>query len=51
VAAAVRMGLVKSEDIEKLISVVSAIPVDLDTEKLAEVVALVKVLANRIVMS
>jgi len=51
VATAVRMGLVKSEDIEKLISAVSAIPAEVDPEKLPEVIALVKFLANRIVMS
>jgi len=51
VATAVRMGLVKSEDIEKLISAVSAIPAEVDPEKLPEVIAWVKFLANRIVMS
>ena len=51
VATAVQMGLLRSEDVEKLISSVSMIPEDLDSEKLPEVVALVKVLADRIVMS
>jgi len=51
VATAVQMGLLRSEDVEKLISSVSMIPEDLDPEKLPEVVALVKVLADRIVMS
>jgi len=51
VATAVQMGLLKSEDVQKLISSVSMIPVDLDPEKLPEVIALVKVLADRIVMS
>gem|GEM_PF-6429640 len=51
VAVAVQMGLLKSEDVQKLISSVSMIPVDIDQGKLPEVVALVKVLADRIVMS
>lgn len=51
VATAVQMGLLKSEDVEKLISSVSMIPADFDPEKLPEVIALVKVLADRIVMS
>jgi len=51
VAVAVQMGLVRSEDVEKLISSVSMIPADLDPEKLPEVIALVKILADRIVMS
>ena len=51
VAVAVQMGLLKSEDVQKLISSVSMIPVDVDPGKLPEVVALVKVLAERIVMS
>jgi len=51
VATAVQMGLLRSEDVEKLISSVSMIPADLDPEKLPEVIALVKVLADRIVMS
>jgi hypothetical protein len=51
VAAAVQMGLLRSEDVQKLISTVSMIPDDVDPEKLPEVVALVKLLADRIVMS
>ena len=51
VATAVQMGLLKSEDVQKLISSVSMIPADVDPEKLPEVIALVKVLADRIVMS
>ena len=51
VATAVRMGLLRSEDVEKLISTVSIIPGDVDYEKLPEVIALVKILADRIVMS
>ena len=49
-AVAVQMGLVKSEDVGKLISSVSMIPVDIDDEKLPEVMDLAKVLADRIVM-
>ena len=51
VAVAAQMGLLKPEDVQKLISSVSMIPVDVDPQKLPEVIALVKVLANRIVMS
>lgn len=51
VATAVQMGLLKSEDLQKLISTVSMIPSDVDPEKLPEVIALVKILADRIVMS
>lgn len=51
VATAVQMGLVKPEEVQKLISTVSMIPADIDPEKLPEVMALVRVLADRIVMS
>jgi len=50
VAVAVQMGLLKPEDVQKLISAVSMIPTDVDPEKLPEVMALVRVLADRIVM-
>lgn len=50
VAAAVQMGVVKAEDVQKLISTVSAIPTDADPEKLHEVVGLVSLLVERIVM-
>jgi hypothetical protein len=50
VAAAVQMGLVKPEDVQKLISTVSAIPTNANPEKMPEVMALVRVLADRIVM-
>ncbi len=50
VATAVQMGLLKPEDVQKLISTVSTIPIDLDPSKLPEVTALVKLLAQRIVM-
>lgn len=51
VAVAVQMGLVKQEDVLKLISSVSGIPVDIKAEKLAEILPLVKALADRVVMS
>jgi hypothetical protein len=51
VAIAVQMGLLKPEEVKKLVSTVSMIPEDMDQEKLSEVLALVKVLVNRIVMS
>lgn len=51
IAVAVQMGLLKQEDVQKLISSVSAIPVDIEPEKLDEILPLVKMLANRIVMS
>ena len=50
VATAVQLGLVKPEEVEKLISAVSLIPADVDQEKLPEVMALVRLLASRIVM-
>jgi hypothetical protein len=50
VATAVQMGLLKPEEVQKLISTVSMIPADIDPEKLPEVMALVRVLADRIVM-
>ena len=50
VATAVQMGLLRAEDVQKLISTISMIPTDVDSEKLPEVMALVNVLADRIVM-
>ena len=50
VATAVQMGLLKQEDVDKLVTTVSRIPQDVDPEKLPEVIALVSALANRIVM-
>jgi len=44
------MGLVKPEDVQKLISAVSMIPAEMDSEKVPEVMTLAKVLADRIVM-
>jgi hypothetical protein len=50
VATAVQMGLLKSEDVQKLISTVSMIPSDVDPEKRSEVMRLARVVADRIVM-
>jgi hypothetical protein len=50
VATAVQMGLVKPEDVQKLISTMSMITADVDQEKMPEVMALARVLADRIVM-
>jgi hypothetical protein len=50
VAVAVKLGLVKLEDVQKLVSTVVMIPADIDQEKLSEVVSLIKTLADRIVM-
>ena len=50
VATAVQMGLLKPEEVQKLISTVSMIPADINPEKLPEVMALIRVLADRIVM-
>jgi hypothetical protein len=50
VATAVQLGLVKPEDVQKLISTVSMIPPDVHPEKMAEVMALARLLADRIVM-
>lgn len=50
VATAAQLGLLKQEDVQKLIVTVSAIPLDLDPTRVPEVVGLVRVLAERIVM-
>jgi hypothetical protein len=50
VATAVQLGLVKPEDVQKLISTVSMIPQDVDPDKMSEVMGLVRLLADRIVM-
>ena len=44
------MGLVKADEVQKLISMVSMVPVDVDPERLPEVIALVGAAADRIVM-
>ena len=50
VAVAAQMGLLKPEDIQRLVTMVSSVPIDLDSDKEAELLPLVKVLADRIVM-
>jgi hypothetical protein len=50
IATSVQLGLVKAEDVQKLISSVSMIPIDVDPEKMSEVLALVDAVAERIVM-
>jgi len=50
VATAVQLGVVKQEDVQKLITTVSRMPADVDQEKLPEVMALVSALVDRIVM-
>ena len=51
VATAAQLGLMKPEDVQKLISSVSMIPVGVDPGKLPEILALVNAMADRIVMS
>jgi hypothetical protein len=50
VATATQLGILKQEDVQKLIATVSTVPVDLDPSKASEVVSLVRVLAERVVM-
>ena len=50
VATAAQLQLLKPEDVQKLISSVSLIPDDVDSDKLPEVLALVNAVAERIVM-
>lgn len=50
VATAAQLGLLKQEDVQKLIGTVSTVPADLDPSKVPEVISLVRVLAERIVM-
>jgi hypothetical protein len=51
IAIATQMDIISPDDVQKLISSVSMIPADVNPETLAEVLPLVKVLADRIVMS
>jgi hypothetical protein len=51
VAVAVQIGLLKQEDVLKLIGSVSAIPPDVEPQKMAEILPLVRILVERIVMS
>lgn len=48
---AVQMGLLKQDDIQRLISSISMIPEDIDRENLTDVLALVGALADHVVMS
>jgi hypothetical protein len=50
IAIAVQVGLLKPEDIQRLIASVVVIPVDLEPARLPEVLSLVRALAERIVM-
>jgi Glu-tRNA(Gln) amidotransferase subunit E-like FAD-binding protein len=50
VATAAQLGLLKPEDVQKLISSVSMIPGDVDSEKLPEILVLLNAMAERIVM-
>jgi hypothetical protein len=50
VATAAQMGLVKPDDVQRLISMVSTIPEGIDPQKLEELKAIVGALADRIVM-
>lgn len=50
VATAAQLGLLKQEDVQKLMVTVSAIPPDLDPTRVPEVVGLVRALTERIVM-
>ena len=51
VATAVQIGILRADDVQKLLATVSLIPEDADPEKLAEVMVLVRTIAARIVMS
>ena len=50
VATVVQLGLVKPEDVQKLIVMMSSIPLDADRDKLEEAMVVAKALADRIVM-
>ena len=50
VAIAVQLGLVKPEDVQKLISSVSMVPTSLDEDQAREVMGILRLLADRIVM-
>jgi hypothetical protein len=49
-AAAVQMGILRSDDVQKFLATVSAIPVDGNLERMEEAMALARVIADRIVM-
>jgi hypothetical protein len=50
VVTAVQLGLLRPEDVQKLIASVSMIPGEMDPGKLPEILALVIAVADRIVM-
>jgi Glu-tRNA(Gln) amidotransferase subunit E-like FAD-binding protein len=50
VATAAQLGLLKPDDVQKLISSVSMIPVKVDSQKLPEILALINAVVDRIVM-
>lgn len=50
VATAAQLGLIKPEDVQKLISMVTMIPTEVDPEKLPEILALVSAVVDHIVM-
>jgi predicted DNA-binding protein (UPF0251 family) len=50
VAVAAQIGVLKPEDIQRLVTMVAAVPVDLDSDRAAELLPLIQVLADRIVM-
>jgi len=50
VATAAQLGLLKPEDVQKLISSVSMIPGDVNPQKLPEILVLLNAMAERIVM-
>lgn len=49
-AVAVQLGLVSAEDVQKLITIASRVPPNMDSETTVEVVAITDALADRIVM-
>jgi len=50
VATAVQMGMVKPDDVQRLISLASSVPEESDSARLAEAIELIKLVADRIVM-
>lgn len=50
IAISAQMGLLKPEEVLKLVSAVASLPADVDPEKLPEILGLMDALADRIVM-
>ena len=50
VAVGVQMGLLKQEDVQKFLSAAKMIPENVDSDKLPQVMSLIRALAGRIVM-